>query len=186
MKKRFIVTVAMVTAAFSISACGNTQASESNSVEYNSGSYKIGKDIPAGEYVFYAEQDELGVVTVKDGNAADSEELEFSTFYGNGFFTLDEGMYLNVTDANFYPVTEDLRVQYTENDAEYRVGIDIPAGEYNLESTEPGIFGSNVTVKSSSKVDELCIEMLEFFEGTYSVTVKDGQYIELDGCKIVE
>lgn len=106
MKKRFIVTVAMITAAFSISACGNTQASEINSVEYDSGSYKIGKDIPAGEY--------------------------------------------------------------------------------NLESTEPGIFGSNVTVKSSSKVDELCIEMLEFFEGTYSVTVKDGQYIELDGCKIVE
>ena len=103
--KKHITTAALVAIALAVTAC--TQANEPTQTDtgYTAGQYEVGTDVPAGEYVFYAVLDELGVITVKDGISADAEELNFSTFHNNNFFTLKEGTYLNVDDAKFYPVT---------------------------------------------------------------------------------
>ena len=189
--KKHITTAALVAAtALAVTACTQAQANEPTQTDpgYTAGQYEVGTDVPAGEYVFYAVPDELGVITVKDGISADAEELNFSTFHNNNFFTLKEGTYLNVDDAKFYPVTPDTKVPVADGEAEYRVGIDIPAGEHTFVSTadEDSIMCASVTVRSDSTHDMGTIITSDFFIGEYRILLEDGQYVELSQCTLLE
>lgn len=65
------------------------------------------------------------------------------------------------------------------SDGTYKVGADIPAGEYKLTSTDS--LGGYWEVKESSAADAKIIENDNFHNSTY-VTVTDGQYLKLSGC----
>lgn len=61
----------------------------------------------------------------------------------------------------------------------YKVGTDIPAGEYKLTSTDS--LGGYWEVTGSSAPDADIIGN-DNFTGTAYVTVSDGQYLKIDGC----
>ena len=61
----------------------------------------------------------------------------------------------------------------------YRIGIDIPAGEYRLETNSS--FGGYWCIYNSTVIP-FDIENNHNFKSSTYVTVKDGQYLILNRC----
>jgi hypothetical protein len=61
----------------------------------------------------------------------------------------------------------------------YRVGIDIPAGEYKLISDEE--YSAYVCVYGSSSVSKDIVTN-DNFENSKYITVKDGEYLYFSRC----
>ena len=64
----------------------------------------------------------------------------------------------------------------------FRVGIDLPAGEYKIHANKSGY----VEVSSDSSHQFRSIVMNDNFEGDKYVTVSDGQYLTLNRAAIVQ
>ena len=62
----------------------------------------------------------------------------------------------------------------------YKVGSEIPAGEYKLTTTT-SVSGYYAILKDSSGTDNIIAN--DNFDNQSYVTVKDGQYLELNRCK---
>ena len=69
--------------------------------------------------------------------------------------------------------------QNYQQSAYYKVGIDIPSGTYVLES-----YGSGYVAIMSGPVGKSDIIDNENFDGRYSVTVTDGQYLKVSRANI--
>lgn len=202
MKKRKVMLAAVTAVALS-AACTNTQVhgstdstttaatettqqTEASDPGYAPGVYAVGDSIPAGEYLFYSVGDELGVITVRDGLSSEAEEIGFTVFRGNAFATLEEGTYIKVESATFSPTTNTpIPVMEGKRDVMYRVGIDIPAGVYNLTNTSEDGEDACVLVKNSSVFDYTAIESRDDFESTFMIELLDGQYVEFSDCKFI-
>lgn len=66
----------------------------------------------------------------------------------------------------------------------YKVGTDIPAGEYEIVSTLTTMEYVSVTSNASHKLS--AIGTKENFDGERYITLKEGQYVTLKRCKIVQ
>lgn len=149
---------------------------------YLEGMYKVGSDIPAGEYLFVITDTSGGYVCVSaDSNKEDIIENELVELCW--FATLEDGQYLEVRDCAF--LHAELGTLNTNADGSfsagmYRVGIDIPAGEYKLTSDDSGYW----CIYSSSELP-LDIVSNDLFDGSSYVTVKDGQYLKISDCTAV-
>ena len=191
MKKKIFVAMSIAAA---LSGCSGSLTSDNEPIattdKIPAGIYKVGEDIPAGEYVFYANDGELGCVTITDSISSEAEELVYTNFYKNEFITVSENTYLNVSDAYFCPVTEGTIIPISyDSEASYRVGLDIPAGEYELVSIANGEFAFDqayVTVRSDSSNLTGTIDLIESFDDNFYVEVFDGQYLELSQCTLLE
>lgn len=148
---------------------------------YEPGMYKVGADLPAGEYAFVAYYSSAYVCVSADSNQNDI--LENENFSGTFIITVADGQYLEASRCGF--VRADEVVMLTEDDGSfsdgmYRVGIDIPAGEYKLTTDDMGYW---CIYKDS--VVPFDIISNDLFEGSAYVTVKDGQYIITSDCTAV-
>lgn len=98
----------------------------------------------------------------------------------------------SIKEMKQYGVTLDndtqIKVPVVDGEAEYRVGIDIPAGEHTFVSTadEDSIMCASVTVRSDSTHDMGTIITSDFFTGEYHILLEDGQYVELSQCTLLE
>lgn len=147
---------------------------------YRAGMYKVGEDIPAGEYLFLAKSSSSGYICITpDSNQ--SEIISNALFSGSQFATVTDGQYLEVKRCVFVPADGHAISIDDPNaipDGMYRVGTDIPAGEYRLtSSSDSGYY----CIYPSSDLP-LDIETNLIFEGSAYVTVYDGQYLELSRC----
>lgn len=148
---------------------------------YPSGMYKVGVDLPAGEYVFASNSSRVAYYCVSP-DANTTEILENQLFFGTSFITVSDGQYLDVTSAVFtaanniiIPLNEDGSLA----DGMYRVGIDIPAGEYKLTAAGD-THGYYVVYPDSTSQRKILSNSL--FESTAYVSVEDGQYLSLSDC----
>ena len=94
--------------------------------------------------------------------------------------TVEDGQYFSVKWAHFAPAADVTRPvdPSSLSDGLYRVGTDIPAGEYKFQATDDtGYFC--VFDNSTAGRD---IVTNDLFEGSQYVTVQDGQYLELSFC----
>lgn len=149
---------------------------------YLAGTYKVGTDIPAGEYLFVITDTAGGYVCVSaDSNKDDIIENEIVELCW--FATVKDGQYLEVRDCAFLHA-EKATLNINEDGSfvagMYRVGIDIPAGEYKLTTDDMGYW---CIYKDS--VVPFDIISNDLFEGSAYVTVKDGQYIITSDCTAV-
>ena len=150
---------------------------------YLEGIYKVGSDLPAGEYLFVVTDTSGGYVCVSaDSNKDDiieNENVELCWLA-----TVENGQYLEVRDCAF--IHAELGTLNTNADGSfsagmYRVGVDIPEGEYKLTSNDDG--GYWCIYKNS----ELPLDIVnnDLFDVSAYVTVKDGQYLKISGCTAV-
>lgn len=158
-----------------------TEPTEPEVTTYGAGMYKVGTDIPAGEYVFIVSGDRSAYVCVSSDSNQD-DILENENFDFTFFATVSDGQYVKAQRCSFMAAS-DYTISISDDgsfsDGMYRVGIDIPAGEYKLTCT--GDRSGYYCIYNDSIVP-FDIENNDNFDGSTYVTVKDGQYLIMNRC----
>ena len=157
---------------------------------FDVGSYIMG-DIPKGEYAFiginsskyYCEEDAAG-------NIIDNENFQsFGYVYVHGLGNVENRGVLVSVNAfeelgvsgakQLYEIINE-QPNYTQSGM-YKIGVDIPAGLYTIESIGDGYFalltgpvGNNDIINNDN------------FNGRKQVSTSNGQYLELNRVKISE
>lgn len=150
-----------------------------------SGMYKIGTDIPAGEYLIYSEGISYYQVT-KDSTGSLESIISNDNFSGTRYVTVSDGQYLEFRNAKMISAAKAEPQKPTGNEyleGMYKVGKDIPAGEYKAVSTGGTAY---IEVAANSKGNIESIVSNDNFEGEKYISVKDGQYLKLNGCKLIK
>lgn len=153
---------------------------------YNSGVYKVGVDIPAGEYCVYAEYDDYGGYYCVSSDSAGDSIIGNDNFDYNAFVTVYDGQYIKLSRAIAIPANEIDGVKYkidTSKTGTFRVGIDIPAGEYKLINNSD-YFGYYCVYNSSDADADIVTN--DNFEGQAYITVYEGQYLLINRCNIMQ
>ncbi len=152
---------------------------ETEITKYKSGNYKVGEDIPAGEYKIST--DTMGYVEVSKDSSGEFDSIitndNFSTFI---YLTVEDGQYLKLqlSEAVLAEDAPPYDAEEGYGPGEYKVGYDIPAGEYNIQAEEDAPM-AYVEVSKDSKGGLDSIITNDNFEGNKYITVKDGQYLKL-------
>lgn len=151
-----------------------------------------GKDISAGLYYLEGTQTTEGSFAVFEKNASgDKYSVESSVvYYGNYFAELEEGdviVFMTPADSHMYPA-EKAKIETGDTILSgcYRVGIDIPAGTYEVtynkdandtsSSQEAGVY----VMKDLEWDDDSITESYGLMVGSHhTITVTEGQYLEL-------
>jgi len=158
----------------------NESDQTTNDLTYNSGTYVVGTDIPAGEYVLIAD------MTGYFERAADASG-EISSISANGNFTtntivtISDGEYFIFSGATAYSIDQAPALDTTQQGM-FKVGKDIPAGDYTIHSDGTG----TVEISSDSTHNINSTLSKEEFQGDKTITVSDGQYLTLTEAAIVQ
>lgn len=147
-------------------------------IEITEGTYKVGEDILAGEYIIFASGSSGYFCVSSDSNQDDI--LFNGNFDYNSIITVNDGEYLELERCYAVPFDEVGEIDLT-GDGMFKVGTHIPAGEYKLESE---INSGYYCVYSDSRQQDIIAN--DNFEGQNYVTVSDGEYLVLDRCTFVE
>ena len=148
---------------------------------YYSGMYKVGTDLPAGEYLFTATGSYRAYVCASTDSNQD-DIIENENFNGSFFMTVKDGQYLEASRCQFVLASEatvEINQDGSFGEGMYRVGIDIPAGEYKLtaDSDTWGYW----CIYNNTKTPFDIVNNDNFDNSTY-VTVRKGQYLQLSRC----
>ncbi len=149
-----------------------------------SGSYlKVGTDIPAGTYVLMAKGKDLSTYTISK-DADGQSTVSSGSFFGNMYMKLTKGQYLNMESC--YTVPEKQAKPDTKKSGVFKVGKDVTAGTHKLVSTAVAGGEGRYHVYSSLNAlmtDEVEIGDMKEIEGSMSVTLKKGQYLQTIDCR---
>jgi hypothetical protein len=150
---------------------------------YKSGQYKVGTDLPAGEYVAIAKSDAY-IEIAKDSKGAIESILANDIFINRSIITVSDGQYLKLQNCELYPAKDAPKVQPKNGflpSGMYKIGVDLPAGEYNVIS-EGGDSYVEVSKSSKHSIDDIISN--DIFQGNKYVSVLDGQYVKFFKAKI--
>lgn len=102
---------------------------------YGDGTYEVGKDIEKGRYYIKPKEGQISASLSVYGSDLVYEDIISQESWS--FFLVEDGQTLEVTDGMF---TVSSKIPPIEERGEgiYRVGYDIPAGEYTLRRTLEG------------------------------------------------
>ncbi len=148
--------------------------------EYPEGLYKVGKDIPEGEYVIIKNPTaENGYMRLSKDNVQNIVVKDCGFNY-NTIITVQKGEYLKMTDS--YAVAIDKAIIKNYGEGTFKVGTHIPAGNYILSefSNKNGnyyLMSDNRYIQYLGRVE---------IDGSAPVTVTDGQYLVMENCAIYE
>ncbi|WP_195990175.1 hypothetical protein [Clostridium sp. D53t1_180928_C8] len=158
---------------------------EKKDIKIKAGTYKIGTDLPAGEYLFFAKG--IGYIEVtSDSTGSLDSIITNDNVKGHKYITVNDGEYLKIRSGEFYAVADAPSVVPEDGiykDGTYIVGKDIPAGEYKVTLTSSiGMGYIEVSSDSRGTFDSI-ITNDNLMEDSY-ITVEDGQYLKLSGAEI--
>ena len=154
-------------------------------VEYGEGQYKVGKDIPADEYLVYATNRMVAGYFCLSSDSNGDNIIANDNFDFNSIITVKDGEYIEVSRAGLVSLKaydSNYNLKTTESGCMLKVGTHLPAGEYKL--TAIGDIPGYYCIYKSSRQDKIISN--NNFSGSVYVTVKNGQYLVLTRCKIVE
>lgn len=150
------------------------------------GNYKVGDDIPAGEYVVFG--GEYGSIRVTKDNSEDPESMiVIDTIRENHhrYVAIKKGNYVKLDDTEMYPADAVPPLKPEDGiyrNGSYKVGQDIPAGEYKVlfDGDEKNTDSGRVIVSKSPNDDYDEEVLYESVKTNAYVTLEDGQYVVLD------
>lgn len=150
---------------------------------YENGQYKVGTDIPAGEY--------LAVGTGYIELAADSKGKSGSIIFNDNiteaqrYIEAREGEYLKITGRlKLYPEKEAPKIDTKETvpAGQYKIGIDIPHGEYKVTTDGNGSATITKTSRGTSGGNTVSHKYFQN-AGSFYITVESGQYLQLKNAE---
>lgn len=150
---------------------------QANMTSYSDGMYKVGTDIPAGEYLIIPTSSGYYQVSSDSTGTLDSIVAN-DNFTGSRYLTVSDGQYLTLTRCKAYSaqyISDGTLKNNNFSNGMYKVGVDIAAGEYKVTATGDGYF--EVDSSSSGTLDAIVSN--KNFTGDAYVTVSDGQYLKL-------
>ncbi|MDU2155768.1 hypothetical protein [Clostridium sp.] len=163
------------------------QEEKKDDSKIKSGTYKVGTDIPAGEYIVISKS--LGYIESASDSTGALESIVFNDNLSKGsnsYVTLNDGEYFKMTGAEAYPVASAPSVIPEDGlykDGMYKVGIDIPAGEYKIMlDNASGLGYYEVATDSSHQLTSIVTN--ENVQADTYLTIQEGQYLKLSGVKI--
>lgn len=159
---------------------GNGNANTNNGGPLlTSGNYKVGDDLPPGEYYVQCTSSNLYVeVSSAPSNRIDDIVYNLNT-EGGAYITLESGEYLEIDGGSLYELDDAPYIGPDEDgyyrEGMYKVGKDIPEGQYKVESL--GSSGYYEILSNSRHVD---IVSNDYFEsGTRTINLNNGEYLVL-------
>ncbi len=165
--------------AYSVS---DKKAIDSSAGYLDEGQYKAGDDITEGLFIIYANDGESAYYCISsDANGDDIIANE--NFENQAYVYVESGQYLQVSDGLLYGSDNVKKVDTSSGyleEGQYKVGIDISPGTYNVISTDS--YGGYYCISSDANGDDIIAN--DNFDGNSYVTVQDGQYISLSGAKL--
>lgn len=145
---------------------------------YAGGTYEVGVDIPAGEYAVFVISDKQGKFNVSRDRTGD-ETIFKDSFRYNSIFTVRDGEYLQLNNCRAKKI-ETVDSINTSGNGMFKIGTYLPAGEYELVAdSDSGYY----CIYNNSRFQDIIKN--DNFEGNVYVSVKDGQYLKLSRCHIV-
>lgn len=159
---------------------------EAEKTKYKAGTYKVGTDLPAGEYLVI-DNTSMGYLEItENSNGTFDSIIANAVFYNRSYVTVEDGQYLKFS-GTAYPADE-VEPYEPKNgvyeSGQYLVGRDIPAGEYKiiLQGGASGMGYLEVTKDSSHQFESIISN--EAIQGDTYQTVEEGQYLLLQSCEI--
>lgn len=155
---------------------------------YGEGMYKVGSDLPAGEYVLLPASEFSAYYEVNSTSSGNLEDIiDNDNFDGRRYLTVADGQYLTIQRCSMVPLNKAPAVDTSSGvvpEGMYRVGIDIPAGEYKLHNNSD--FDGYYEVRSSSIAEEGFDSIItnDNFSGDVYVTVENGQYLVVNRAEL--
>ena len=152
--------------------------------KYYDGMYKIGTDMPAGEYVIITNRS-CYIEVSSDSSGSFDSIITNDNFINRNYITVKNGQYLEfssgyaVAAVDATPATIDSTGYLPEG--MYKVGVDIAPGEYKIFATG-GSGYVEISSKSSGLLDDIITN--DNFSGEKYITVSNGHYIKLSNAKI--
>lgn len=152
-----------------------------------SGTYKVGTEIPAGEYIVVATGGNCYVEVNKDSTGSFESIVSNENTNTRLYISLLDGQYFKVSGGKFAP-QEDVAPYEPEDgiydQGVYKVGKDIPAGEYKITANDSNCY-IEVSSDSYMTFDSIVTnDNISLGESTY-ITVLNGQYLKFDGGQII-
>lgn len=181
---------APTSAPASTSATQNTSAATSTPTSpptpavktYDPGMYKIGVDMPAGEYVLTSNDQAYFQVT-KDSTGTLESIIANENFTNQTILTVNDGQYLTLRDCTAYAFKDAPAVQPVDGylqEGMYKVGYGLSPGEYKVISEGEGY--TEISSNSSHTLGSIISN--DNFQGEKYITVQASQYLKLDHCKL--
>lgn len=159
---------------------GSGSNETSSAAIFSAGSYRVGKDIPAGEYKITSSSSYGYYCVYPDSSKADI--LSNGNFNTCTYVAVSDGQLLEVTGASFVAIADAKPTQKLSGEGIYKVGLDIQPGEYNITAQSgSGYYAILGTVDAN---DPFNIINNDNFEGNSFVTVSEGQYLEISRAAI--
>ncbi|ADZ85827.1 hypothetical protein [Cellulosilyticum lentocellum] len=145
---------------------------------YPASTYKVGTQIPAGEYVAKGNS----VIVNIEADLTDDSDANLGIWGSNkcAVFKVEDGQYIQTTSGDIYPIelTEDLKAaDGIYKDGMYKVGFHMPAGTYKLQADVDTAYAEiyNENTPGADREEVITAEPEQTF------TVKEGQYVIVTG-----
>lgn len=145
-------------------------------IKYSQGQYKVGVDIPSGEYVILSTGGKGYFAVTSDSNGNDIIANE--NFDYNSIIAINDGEYLELSRSEAVPI-DDVSSLPLDKANMFKIGPHLPAGEYKLLADSEKAY---YCIYNDDRQDD--IESNDNFSGQSYVTVSDGQYLLLSRCHI--
>lgn len=143
------------------------------------GMYKVGTDMQAGEYIIVGS----GYLQISSDSSGSFESIVENDNYTNRTIILiNNGQYVKFSGRAYTPA-EAPKVDASSGmlpAGKYKVGVDLPAGEYKLTPSGSGYYG--LSTSASESMDVLVSN--DNFDTDIYLTVQDGQYLKLSRASI--
>ncbi len=183
----FWVIVGVLVVSIITGGSGGSGNTTSSNIWKSSGTYKVGTDIEPGEYFIKCTSYNCYIQLSSNSSGTFNSIIANDNISTHTYITVRDGEYLTVTggklafSANVDPQTPNSDGSYSEG--MYKVGKDIPAGEYKIVATNSCYIevASNSNHTFNSIISNNNIEV---GTSTY-ITVSEGQYLKVNGGKII-
>jgi hypothetical protein len=145
--------------------------------------YKVGTDLPAGEYVLQVEAGVAYFQIAKDSTGGLESIIANDNFSNRSIVTVQTGQYLSVNGARIIPVDQATKVAPVNGmlpEGMYKVGTDIAPGEYKVVADGDGY----IEVAKDSGHTLGSIVSNDNFQGEKYITVSAGQYLKLSSASL--
>ena len=154
---------------------------------YESGTYAVGIDIPAGIYLVLEEEHSIfPSITLRRGATADSQLISYEMIINQAVIQLTAGTFFTITDAVAYPFDRAPDSGLQDGIGEeggYWVGVQIPAGRYRIVPDDKAPL-SNFSIYSGVLGTGAQTLRFELIYDPLEVDLETGQYIVLSGCSL--
>ena len=145
---------------------------------YGAGQMKVGVDIPAGEYVAIGN----GYLEIAANSSGTLESIIMNDNVVNRrYVSIYDGEYVKIVGSlKLIAVVDAPKVDTSKGqlpEGQYKVGVDIPAGEYNVQSLGEGYV--EVAINDRGSLDGIVTNANLQGKTSMYITVGQGDYLKL-------